>query len=197
MGRIDGERCQDREDLLLKIVRQVGAFGIGEIRPTDDGNSVLSQSRSNRIQKHQRMPGGELSGAIFKAAKLLARSEPVGGADSQAHLVTTLEAGDPNHVELIEIGGEDRQELGPLKQGERGVRGQRQHPCVEIQPAQLAVEVAVLRQRVVDGGRGGGRRGLRCGVGGLVVPRRAGPGLGLGHGPIIPYCRSLRTAAAE
>ena len=49
MGRIDGEWCQDREDLLLKIVRQVGAFGIGEIRPTDDGNSVLSQSRLNRI----------------------------------------------------------------------------------------------------------------------------------------------------
>ena len=49
------------------------------------------------------LPGGELSGAIFEAAKLLARGEPVGGADSQAHLVTTLEASDPNHVELIEI----------------------------------------------------------------------------------------------
>ena len=84
---------------------------------------VLSQCRPNRIQEHLRVPGGELSGAFFETTKLLARRQPVGGADRQTHLVATLEPGHPNHVKLVEIGGEDRQELGAFQQRQRGVGG--------------------------------------------------------------------------
>ena len=101
-------------------------------------------------QEHLRVPAGDLLGALADAAQLLARRQSVGRAHRQAHLVAAFEARDPHHVELVEIRREDRQELGALQQRQRRVGGQRQHPGVEVQPAQFPVEVAVLGQRVVD-----------------------------------------------
>ena len=114
------------------------------------------------------MPAGDLLGALADAAQLLARRQAVGGPHRQAHLVAALEPGDPHHVELVEVRGEDRQELGPLEQRQRRVRGQRQHPGVEVEPAQFAVEVAVLGQ---GGGLGavGGRRVAAGGASGAAV----------------------------
>ena len=85
----------------------------------------------------------------------------------EAHVAAPLQSGDPDHVELVEVRGEDRQELRPFQQRLVRVLGQRQHPCVEVQPAQLAVGEPVGGQ-IVDrpwgdvarttGGVGVGRR---------------------------------------
>ena len=71
---------------------------------------------------------------------------PVAAAHRQAGLQPALEAGDPDHVELVEVAGEDGQELRPLQQRRPGVLGERQHPGVEVQPGQLPVEETVVRQ---------------------------------------------------
>src|SRR3712207_9453620 len=42
-----------------------------------------------------------------------------------------LQAGDADHVELVEVAGEDRQELHPLQQGEGVVLRQLEHAGVE------------------------------------------------------------------
>src|SRR3712207_8029033 len=70
-----------------------------------------------------------------------------------------LQAGDADHVELVEVAGEDRQELHPLQQGEGVVLRQLEHAGVEVQPRQLAVDVPV------GGGAGAGRGH------GLIVPQ--------------------------
>jgi hypothetical protein len=54
-----------------------------------------------------------------------------------------MEARDPDLIELIEIRGPDRQELGPFQQGDRGVFGERNHPGVEFQPGKLTVQVSI------------------------------------------------------
>ena len=109
-----------------------------------------------------------------------------------------LRPGDAHHVELVEVRGEDRQELGALEQRQRRVGGQRQHPGVEVQPAQFPVEVAVLGQRV--------RRDRRvCGRGRWCLRRRVarhplGVGrssLGFGHATIIPHGRRPRLGVAN
>jgi hypothetical protein len=64
------------------------------------------------------VPGGDLLGLLADAAQLLAWGQAVRGANRQPHLVAPLQAGDANHVELVEIRGEDRQELRPLQQRE-------------------------------------------------------------------------------
>ena len=89
----------------------------------------------------------QLAGARPDAVEHLARHEPAGGPDGDAGGDAALEAGDPHHEELVEVAGEDGEELGPLEQRQVGVLGQLEHPLVEGEPGQLAVEEPVLGQR--------------------------------------------------
>ena len=78
------------------------------------------------------------------------------------------QAGHPHGKELIQIGGRDRQEAQPLQQGHGGVCRLFQHPPVEGQPAQLAVEepariAGAFRPRQVNRRRGRGISGNRPG----------------------------------
>jgi hypothetical protein len=52
-----------------------------------------------------------------------------------------LDARDPDLVELVEVGAEDRQEAQPLEQRQAAVLRLFEHPPVELELAQLAVEV--------------------------------------------------------
>ena len=72
--------------------------------------------------------------------ELLGRAAPVGrgGADTRHDLL--LQARDADLHELVEVGGEDREELGALEHRPQGVLGEREHPGVEREPRQLAVE---------------------------------------------------------
>ena len=47
---------------------------------------------------------------------------------------TGCAACDAHHEELVEIRGEDGHELDPLEQRLRGVCGELEHPCVELEP---------------------------------------------------------------
>src|SRR5579875_452509 len=85
-----------------------------------------------------------------------------------------MDARDPNHEELVEVGDEDRQELDPLEQWQGLILGQLQHAIVELQPGQLAVEVqrAVIERGCADAGAIAARQLPRRAV------RRAPPGSG-------------------
>ena len=91
------------------------------------------------------MAAGELLCPLPDAPQLFARRQPVGGAHRQAHLVAAFQSRDPDHVELVEVGRENGEELRAFQQWKRGVGGQRQHAGVEVQPAELAIEVTLLR----------------------------------------------------
>ena len=79
----------------------------------------LGERRAHRVEEHVRVSAGDLLSAFADAAQLFARGQAVGGTHRQTHLVATLQAGDPDHVELVEVRGEDREELRPLEQRER------------------------------------------------------------------------------
>ena len=192
--RVDGQRREDREHLLVEVRRQPRAFVVVELRPRHHDDALVGERGAHRLHEHLGVPAGDLLGALADAAQLLARRQPVGRANRQSHLVAALEAGDAHHVELVEIRREDRQELGPLQQRQRRVGGQREHAGVEVQPAQFAVEVAVVGQglglRRVDRVRGGG--GRRLGRAAVRRPVRVGRScLGFGHsGRSSPIVRS-------
>ncbi len=174
----------------MEVGGQSRALGLVEFAPGDDHDALLGQRGADEFTEHLGVPGGDLLGALADATQLLAWRQAVGRADRQAHLVAALEARHPNHVELVEVGGEDRQELGALEQRQRRVGGQRQHARVEVQPAQFPIEIAVLGQRIgrarIDLVTGRRRWGLRRRV--LRRPFGVGrSGFGFGHTTIIPY----------
>ena len=72
----------------------------------------------------------------------LRRRQAVGlaGVDPGVHLV--VEAGHADHVELVEVGGVDREELDPLEQRACcSSSASVEHALVEVEPRQLAVHV--------------------------------------------------------
>ena len=71
-----------------------------------------------------RVPGHQLGGALGdRAPAARAGISPSAPRDRQAGLQAPLQAGDAHHVELVQVAGEDREELGPLQQ--RACRGPR------------------------------------------------------------------------
>ena len=117
-----------------------------------DPDALVLQPRRDVLDEDVGVPVHQLLGALGDQRQLLADGQAVGGADGQPGALPALEPGDAHHVELVEVAGEDRQELHPLQQRQRLVLGQLQHPGVEVQPGQLPVQEAVGRQ-----GRGPGR----------------------------------------
>ena len=75
-------------------------------------------------------------------AQLLDLVETVGRRRADADRELLLQARDAHLEELVEVAAEDREELGALEQRERRVLGVREHPCLEVEHRQLAVEVA-------------------------------------------------------
>ncbi|NIL78553.1 hypothetical protein RhoFasB10_04731 [Rhodococcus sp. B10] len=53
--------------------------------------------------------------------ELFTGSETVGGSDRQPRLVTTFQSCDADHVELVEIRGEDGEELRTLEEWKRRI----------------------------------------------------------------------------
>ena len=62
-------------------------------------------------------------GSADDELELLPDGEPVGERRS-AHVLPALETGDADHEELVEVAGEDRQELHPLEQRQCVVLGE-------------------------------------------------------------------------
>ena len=116
--RVDGQWSEYREHLLVEVLRQLGAVGVGQFGPGDDVDALFGQPGPHGLEEHLGMAQGDLPGAVSDPAQLLAGREPVGRPDRQAHLVAPFQSGDAHHVELVEIGREDRQELGPFEQGQ-------------------------------------------------------------------------------
>ena len=145
--RVDRQRGQHREDLLPEVGAQPLALRRRRARPSCTSSMPSAASfGQDLVGEAGGVPGDQVGGPLGDHLELVAQREPVAAAHRQAGLQPALQAGDPDHVELVEVAGEDGQELGPLQQRRRRVLGERQHPGVEVEPGQLAVEEPVLRQ---------------------------------------------------
>ncbi len=87
-----------------------------ELGPRDDQDALLGQRRAHRVEEHLRVPL-----AICWVRSLMRRSCSRGDRPSAERTDRPISSrrfrpGDPDHVELVEVGGEDRQELRPLQQ---------------------------------------------------------------------------------
>ena len=62
-----------------------------------------------------------------------------------------FESADALHEELVEVGADDGNELEALEQGRALVLGLVQHPPVELEPGELAVQIELGRVQVEQG----------------------------------------------
>ncbi len=166
---VDGERGEDGEDPSLEGLHHELLVVVVEIAPAGQPDPVIGEGGRHLVQEQVLLPGDEGLDPVAHLEELLTGGAAVrrGGPDAGLHLV--LEAGHPHLEELVQVLTEDGEELGPLQQGDGGVGRQRQHPLVEVEPGQLAVQVVRLLDGATRQSIGGliGRRGHP-----LIVPRR-------------------------
>ena len=152
-GKIS-RRNSSRRCLRSSSVRSLGAA---------DDDALSLQGRQHLVDAGTRYCSATSSRTRLARSCRAARGRhPVGpGADRDAGLHLLLQAADADHEELVEVRAEDGEELEPFQQRHGRVLRLFQDAAVELQPAQLAVDV---QGGIVEIGR---RANLHRGISGL------------------------------
>ena len=147
VGRVDDQRREHRVDPLAEQPLQ--------IRPARPRPAPSSAAISMPCCGQRRAgPSGIALGVAEASSRARPRvrastssgGRPVMLSTGRPVAIRRIRPGHPDHEELIQVAGEDRQEPDPFQQREGLVLGELQHPLVEPQPAFLAVEVAAGRK---------------------------------------------------
>ena len=143
--RVHGQRGQDGQDRLFEDPIQERLPFLVQGIPIEDPHPSLLQGGSDLVGVDLLMAGGELSGPGSDQVQLLGWRQPVDGGNGDAGVHPLVELGHPDLEELVQIRGEDRQELDAFQHRETGVFGDRQHSFVEVEPGQVPVQVTRLK----------------------------------------------------
>ena len=154
VSRVDGQRHEHGEDLLGEDLIDACAVGVVEIGPGLHMDARLVERRLDEVVEGARVPVLQLEREAVDAREHVRGHAPRVGRHGEAGHDAPLKTGDAHHEELVEIRGEDREEVHALEQGNRRVLRELEHALIEVQPAQLAVEIAVGGQRAVIDARG-------------------------------------------
>ena len=139
------QRRQHREPHVFEIIVRKPLLLGGQVVPLEQGDPVLPQQGQQRagqaavlllhkgvdlLRQQPQLPVGRQPGGI----RLLVPG---------AHLL--LDAGHPHHEKFVQIGGRDSQEFASLQRRILLFVGLLQHPRVEVQPAELSVDIRDAR----------------------------------------------------
>ncbi len=144
MRRIDGERRQQREDIGHEPVMQPVALAFGHLVGAEHGDPGRAQLAAQTaiaflLGMHHR------ADLFLHGSQLLRRDQPVFARRLDTGADLAAQSRDAHHVEFIEVIGRDRQEAQPLEQRMLHVVGLFEHPLVEREPRQFAVDEALFR----------------------------------------------------
>ena len=137
---IDRERRQNRKHLRFKETVDCQPLGRRQIRHRDQFDATRRE-RGQHLLVEADLHFGQLLGDLpCDRGELLGWHEAVGRRLHHPGADLAPQPGDPHHVELVEVGAVDRDELEPLQQPVPLIECFVQHAGVERQPAQLTVE---------------------------------------------------------
>ena len=150
MPRIDRQWREHREHLRLEVRVQSLPLVVIERGHGYELDAVLLERRQQeRVQRV--MPA--LQQFVYPRAnglELFRRRQRIGPILADARRDLATQSRHPDHVELVQVHAENRQEFEPLQKRHARVEGLFEHARIEVEPTQLAIQI---RQR-----QGGGRR---------------------------------------
>lgn len=197
-ARPDRQRRQHGEDVLPEVALNRLRQG-ARLRTADDADALLGEGRAHDLGELVRMARVHLPELAGEPVHHLGRREAVGPARVHPGLDLPMHARHSHHEELVEVRGVDRQELQPLEQGHGAVFAELEHPVVEVEPGELAVDVEARICEVGLGG-GGGHALLDCHVCDssstpAIAPSSAGVNNNTSRSPSIAARPALRSGA--
>src|SRR2546430_5195916 len=120
------------------------AIRVVEVRDGGDADTVLLQRRADLPHEELGAPIQERARPVMDGAQLLTGGHSVrrGLWECGVHLL--LETGNADLKELVDAFAEDGEEADALQERQALVVGERQHPVVKVELAELTVEIARL-----------------------------------------------------
>ncbi len=150
MGRIDGERRQNWEQVILEVTRQPVAVLVGQGRGAHDedilAGEILLQHGERGLLFHL-----QVVDLLEDLVQLLGRRLAIRAAHQNALADLAFEACHAHHEEFVEIGGRDRQEAHPLQKWMSRVQRFFQDAAIELQPGEFAVDEPRGAFQKIDG----------------------------------------------
>ncbi len=142
-ARREREGREQRKDLLGKALLEADLLVLLELFPAQDPGPPLRQRRKELLPEQGILAGDERAHAHrHEVEELLGRQTLLGVPHPSARDLV-LEAAHPHDEELVGVAGEDRQEAEALEERHLAILRHLQNPLVEVQDAQLEVQVVV------------------------------------------------------
>ena len=144
MAGIDRDRREDREDLVLEALVEVGELVGRELVGLDEHDARRAASAGIELGVPAACTAASTSSWARGADRreLLVRQSCRRAATSPTSPESCcLQAGDAHHEELVEVRRDDREELEALEERHLGSSGLGEDARVELEPRELAVEV--------------------------------------------------------
>ena len=135
----EGLGRHEREDLLGEVAPRGFLLRRREIRPLHHANAVRGERRPAHLVPATRLPLEQGARADGNGVEHLLDREAVIPRRA-ARRRRPLERGDADHEEFVEVRAQDGQKPDPREERDAGVLGQLQHPAVEFDETQIAVE---------------------------------------------------------
>ena len=115
--RVDRQRRQHREDLAAEVVGQPRRSSSSRASQRTDVDALARPAPARCPRGSSGRAGRPVRGCARRAGPASrAAIRPSARGDLQAHVGAALQPGDAHHVELVEVAGEDGEELHPLEQ---------------------------------------------------------------------------------
>jgi len=111
-----------------------------ELARAHEANALGGKQRLELIEETSMLLVGEPAGALGDGRPGLGGGQPVGPGCLVVLADPPLEPRHADHGELVEVRADDGQELDPLQKRHRRVFGLLEHPPVELEPRELAVD---------------------------------------------------------
>ena len=140
--RIDRKRREQREDVVEEVILDPAPLALGDVASVDQDDADVGK-RVAQVAPDRLLVIGELRHPLVDQHELLGRRQPVGAAFGDAFLDLRPDAGDADHEELIKVIGGNRQEPDPFQHRVAGIDRLFEHPAVEMQPGEFAIDEAL------------------------------------------------------
>ena len=151
MGRVDCHRRENWQGPFAEESIQRRLLLVVQLRRPEQSDAFFRQRRADRFVPAAILRGDQFLRALRDPLQLGDRAQTVGGIILRGAVAERLlpQPGHANHEKLVEVRAENRQELHPLQQRSLLILRLLQHAGVELQPAQLAVDEQIGRERLL------------------------------------------------
>jgi hypothetical protein len=139
--RVHRQGRDQRQQVALEVVPGEIPLHFVQVLGLHDEDTLSVQLGFDGLVEHMVLAQGQLMDPPGQDAHHLARGPAVGARLDDPGIDLPPDARHPHHEKLVPVVGDDGHELHPLQQRDHGILGLLQHPLVEVQPAQFAVQV--------------------------------------------------------